>query len=155
MSDTVAVMSGGRIIQSGAPRDVYGYPQSQAVANFLGSANLIRGRVIDVADGVTAVLLADNQSTIAVPSRADFMKGTSVDVVFRPEDTTTHADPLADMIECAVERVVFQGGTSECQLRLGSNLLRSLIHPSASFCPGDRAWLSIKPERCILFAAGS
>jgi hypothetical protein len=34
-------------------------------------------------------------------------------------------------------------------------LLRSVVHPSANFRTGDRAWLFIQPERCILFAAGS
>ena len=44
MSDTVAVMAGGRIAQSGAPRDVYGRPDNRTVANFLGSANFLRGQ---------------------------------------------------------------------------------------------------------------
>jgi iron(III) transport system ATP-binding protein len=155
MSDTVAVMAGGRIIQSGAPRDVYSYPASRTVADFLGSANLVRGKVISVSNGVAAVALGDGQNCVPVPSRANFVAGASVDVVFRPEDTTTHPASIEGMIECAVERVVFQGGMSECQLRLGPNLLRSVVHPSANFRPGDRAWLSIQLERCILFAAGS
>ena len=37
MSDTIAVMSGGRIVQAGAPREVYGQPGNRTVANFLGS----------------------------------------------------------------------------------------------------------------------
>ncbi len=47
-------------------------------------------------------------------------RGAPVDVIFRPEDATTHLDPVDGAIECAVERIVFQGGMSECQLRLGS-----------------------------------
>ena len=47
MSDTVAVMAGGRIVQSGAPREVYGRPDNRTVAHFLGSANFLRGRVVE------------------------------------------------------------------------------------------------------------
>ena len=66
---------------------------------------------------------------------------------------TTHLDPAGGAIECAVERVVFQGGMSEYQLRLGPTLLRTVVHPSVSAEPGDRAWIAIRPERCMLFSA--
>ena len=74
-------------------------------------------------------------------------------MIFRPEDVTTHLDPADGSIECAVERVVFQGGMSEYQLRLGPTLLRTVVHPSVSAQAGDRAWIAIQAERCILFAA--
>ena len=57
MSDTVAVMAGGRIVQSGAPRDVYGRPDNRTVANFLGSANFLRGQVVEASDGLATVTL--------------------------------------------------------------------------------------------------
>src|SRR5262249_53570523 len=55
MSDTVAVMAGGRIVQSGSPRQVYGQPDNPTVANFLGSANVLRGKVIGGRDGLAIV----------------------------------------------------------------------------------------------------
>ncbi len=153
MSDTVAVMAAGRIVQSGAPREVYGRPADRTVANFLGSANILRGKVVDAQDGLTEVSLDGGASTVHVPSRAVLSRGAPVDVIFRPEDATTHLDPIDGAIECAVERVVFQGGMSECQLRLGPILLRTVVHPVMGARPGDRVWVAIQPERCILFAA--
>ena len=154
MSDTVAVMAGGRIVQAGAPREVYGQPDNRTVADFLGSANFLRGKVVETSDGLATVALAEGAVSISVPSRGGLAAGAAVDVIFRPEDVTTHLDPAGGAIECAVERVVFQGGMSEYQLRLGTTLLRTVVHPSVSAEPGDRAWIAIRPERCILFAAG-
>jgi iron(III) transport system ATP-binding protein len=153
LSDTVAVMSGGRIVQAGAPREVYGQPDNRTVAHFLGSANFLRGRIVEAGDGLATVELADGAVSIAVPSRRGLAAGATVDVIFRPEDVTTHLDPAGGAIECAVERVVFQGGMSEYQLRLGTTLVRTVVHPSVSAEPGDRAWIAIRPERCLLFAA--
>ncbi|MBY0320435.1 MAG: ABC transporter ATP-binding protein [Reyranella sp.] len=153
MSDTVAVMSAGRIVQSGAPREVYGRPVDRTVANFLGSANILRGKVVEVHDGLATVTLDGGASMVHVPSRAAISPGASVDVIFRPEDVTTHLDPVDGAIECGIDRVVFQGGMSECQLRLGSTLLRTVVHPVVGAQPGDRAWIAIQAERCILFAA--
>ena len=153
MSDTVAVMASGRIVQSGSPREVYGRPANRTVASFLGSANFIRGKVIETRDGLAAVALDGGASTIHIPSRATFSQGAPVDVIFRPEDATTRLDPVDGTIECIVDRVVFQGGMSECQLRLGSTPLRTVVHPSVGAQPGDRAWITIQAERCLLFAA--
>jgi iron(III) transport system ATP-binding protein len=153
LSDTVAVMAAGRIVQSGEPREVYGQPDNRTVAHFLGSANFLRGRIVEAGDGLATVEMADGAVSIAVPSRG-LAAGAAVDVIFRPEDVTTHLDPAGGAIECTVERIVFLGGMSEVQLRLGSALLRTIVHPSVSPRPGDRAWIAIRPERCILFAAG-
>jgi ABC-type Fe3+/spermidine/putrescine transport system ATPase subunit len=153
MSDTVAVMSAGRIVQSGAPRNVYGRPDNRMVANFLGNANILRGKVVDVRDELATVALDGGADTIDVPSRASLSPGAPVDVIFRPEDVTTCLDPADGAIECTVERVVFQGGMSECQLRFGAALLRTVVHPALGARPGDRAWISIQADRCILFAA--
>src|SRR5262245_27431756 len=154
MSDTVAVMAAGRIVQSGAPREVYGRPVNRVAANFLGSANILRGKVVEVRDGLATVALDGGADTMDVPSRASLSPGAAVDVIFRPEDVTTRLDPADGAIECAVERVVFQGGMSECQLRFGSTLLRTVVHPGVGAQPSDRAWISIQADRCILFAAG-
>jgi iron(III) transport system ATP-binding protein len=152
MSDTVAVMAAGRIVQSGSPREVYGRPVNRTVANFLGSANILHAKVVDAHDGLATVALDGDASTLLVPSRAKLAPGASVDVIFRPEDVTTRLDPADGALECAVERVVFLGGTSECQLRLGSTLLRTAVHPSVGAQPGDRVWIAIQAHRCILFS---
>ncbi len=152
MSDTVAVMAAGRIVQSGAPREVYGRPSNRTVANFLGSANFLHGRIVEARDGLATVALADGASTIDVPAPIGLLPGAAVDVIFRPEDVTTGLEPIDGTIECSIERVVFQGGMSEYQLRLGPTLLRAVVHPSVSGQPGDRAWIVIQPERCLLFA---
>src|SRR5262245_31618207 len=93
MSDTVAVMAGGRIMQSGAPGDVYGRPDDRTVASFLGSANFLRGKIVEARHGIAMVALVDGASTIEVPSRGALPPGTTVDVIFRPEDVTTSLEP--------------------------------------------------------------
>jgi spermidine/putrescine ABC transporter ATP-binding subunit len=45
LSDTVAVMEGGRIIQIGSPREIYELPQTEFVARFMGQSNILEGRV--------------------------------------------------------------------------------------------------------------
>ena len=148
MSDTVAVMAAGRIVQSGAPREVYGRPVDRTVANFLGSANILRGKVVDAQDGLAEVVLDGGASTVHVPSRAVLSRGAPVDVIFRPRMRRPISIAVDGAIECAVERIVFQGGMSECQLRLGPILLRT-VRSSRDGCPPGGPRLGRDPARAV------
>ena len=50
MSDRIAVMSGGNVLQVGAPRDIYDNPQSRFVADFIGESNLLSGSELGRSD---------------------------------------------------------------------------------------------------------
>ncbi|GGO97938.1 ABC transporter ATP-binding protein [Wenjunlia tyrosinilytica] len=55
MSDRIVVMRDGRIVQEGAPEDVYAHPRTDWVANFLGDTNLLPCKVLERKDGVAVV----------------------------------------------------------------------------------------------------
>src|SRR6185437_5569195 len=70
MSDEVIVMSKGRIQQKGGPRDIYSRPVNAYVSNFIGVANLLKGRVIAVtAPGRGDVEVAAGGRTVQLPCR--------------------------------------------------------------------------------------
>ena len=85
MSDRVAVMRAGRIHQIGPPREVYEYPCSRFVADFIGAANLLAGEVIAVEAGTARVRLTATGTEIAVASDAPLSGGDAVTVMVRPE----------------------------------------------------------------------
>ncbi|WP_374985597.1 ABC transporter ATP-binding protein [Streptomyces fradiae] len=96
MADTVAVMNAGRVEQLGPPAALYDNPRTTFVANFLGTSNLVEGRVTEAgaevavtAGGAALTLPADR---CAAPARA----GGALLVGVRPEKITlTHADDSA------------------------------------------------------------
>jgi putative spermidine/putrescine transport system ATP-binding protein len=82
MSDKVAVMSGGRILQVGTPNDIYDRPQNRFVAEFLGTANIFEGRVSP--EG-TLLLLPGRDGEIAVPLDKPAAAGAPLVLSVRPE----------------------------------------------------------------------
>jgi spermidine/putrescine transport system ATP-binding protein len=69
MSDRIGVMEGGRLIQVGTPEDVYDRPASDYVAGFVGDANILSGRVLEVTDS-TAMIDIGGQLVAGTPSTA-------------------------------------------------------------------------------------
>ena len=84
MADRIAVMNTGRIVQVGSPEDIYGRPETIFVADFLGDANFVEGKVADIGPQVKVqtefgmLLVADGKGV---------RKGDRVTCCIRPEQT--------------------------------------------------------------------
>jgi sulfate/thiosulfate transport system ATP-binding protein len=116
LADRLGVMNVGRLLEIGRPDELYLHPQTEFVATFLGTANLLVGRAI--ADGVRIGALHFPLSTIARPGSDD----RPVQVLFRPEDVALGASeqelagPALGLAK--VEQQTFIGSFERLRLRL-------------------------------------
>jgi spermidine/putrescine transport system ATP-binding protein len=109
MSDRIAVMDGGQLLQVGGPEAIYDRPRTRFVADFIGDTNLLPATVVDA----TTATLTDG-TTIRVAS--DRPVGTAVTVAIRPERLGLwHADADRDLRLDAtngrIDRVTFLGNS--------------------------------------------
>jgi putative spermidine/putrescine transport system ATP-binding protein len=94
MSDRIAIFSEGALVQIGSPRQLYERPNTEFVADFIGEANLLRGRIS--ADGTQRAIVAECWQAEMPPSICDlhhFSSGSSVVLAVRPENIAVR--PLA------------------------------------------------------------
>jgi spermidine/putrescine transport system ATP-binding protein len=164
MSDRLVVMNSGRIEQLGAPREVYERPRTRFVAGFIGTSNLMTGRVQKM-DGDTAVLEAGEGESLVVPGAASAgaRRGETLDVTVRPEKISLSAQqPKAG--RCAVQgtvvEVVYLGTSTQYSVRTrdGAELLVFVQNASDSAdlaARGDRVWLSWRAEHSLPLARHS
>ena len=110
MSDRIAVMDGGRLLQVGTPQEIYDRPRTRFVADFIGDTNLLAATVVDPG---TARLGDGSPIRIAT----DRPEGSAVTVAIRPEqvglrDPDHPRDPALDAIHGHVERLTFLGNAT-------------------------------------------
>ena len=98
MSDRLAVMRDGRIVESGPPESLYRRPRTAFVADFLGNANLLSGRVHDRQDGRIVVDAAGGRFAAAVGERRTPPAGVDATVMVRPENLRLHGDTFAGTV---------------------------------------------------------
>ncbi len=153
LADRVAVMAQGRIVQAGAPREIYAHPSAPFVATFLGAANVVPGRVeARGPDGMAIVALdanPDQRLTVAT----ECGPGQAVEIIIRPEDVRL-ALPVANganLLHGRIAGITFQGSVIECDLDLGGVRLRALVHPSADLADGAAVAFQVDPSRCTVF----
>jgi iron(III) transport system ATP-binding protein len=92
LSDRIAVMHAGELVQVGAPREVYAHPATRSVADFMGLVNLIAARVVRAAGERSEVAVAGGHP-LAVTLPADAVEGATVQLAIRPESVGVEAPP--------------------------------------------------------------
>jgi iron(III) transport system ATP-binding protein len=109
LSDRIAVMDEGRIVQVGDPRQIYFEPSNAFVARFVGSTNWLPGTLTESAAGVGKVMLASGQSIVCTLHEATSAQSIAVSV--RPESAALAASgsAVASNINRLTGRVVFAG----------------------------------------------
>ena len=117
MSDRLAVMNAGRIVQIGTPRQVYDEPADTYVADFLGAANLMEIEVVSVG----ALRLGDWALT---SQRCEATAAGRAHAVIRPERVRIeeHGSAGENRVPAMVERVVFLGAATQVMLRLAAGV---------------------------------
>ena len=136
MSDTVVVMSEGRIQQIGTPIDIYNEPQNAFVADFIGESNILDG-----------VMLADYKVNFSGHTfdcvDAGFEKRENVDVVIRPEDVDIVSEEKG-MLKGVVTSVTFLGVHYEIIVDIGG--IKWMIQTTDFVDVDDHIGLYIEPD---------
>ena len=108
MSDRIAVMSEGQVVQVGPPTDVYDRPRTRFVSEFLGTANIFTGTVAGAAEGGVTIALDMQPGAAGTIAAAGLTPGQRVTIALRPEKLRI-GPPVATAIKAVVQDVVFRG----------------------------------------------
>lgn len=118
MSDRIAVMSKGVVLQIGRPEEIYERPASKYVADFIGETNFIDG-IVKKQNGSTVEVELDGTGMICVESSRMFTNGQQVSVAVRPEKLRLNtAMKDGNNLQGRVEDVIYIGTDTHYGVRL-------------------------------------
>jgi len=145
LADRIAVMSGGKILEVGAPEALYHFPQSRSVADFLGAMNAFPGTVEDSRSIRTALGVV----SCVVPEGM----GKEVIVAIRPEDllVSREANGALNAFPAEVESRLFLGDVTVYHLAAGGAKVRFKTTADPGFTPRGRVYLNLPAEKVRVF----
>lgn len=163
MATRIGVMNQGKLMQVGTPQNIYEYPDSRFVADFIGSINMFHGTVIAHSDDEETVIVRSHeaQTDIRVENIKTTSEGQEVWVAIRPEEFTISSSPRAEgenQIEGKIIDIAFLGNQVVYHIDLG-NESDKIIHASvpttarnlsADLQVGNVAYLSWDDDDCVL-----
>jgi putative spermidine/putrescine transport system ATP-binding protein len=119
ISDRIVVMYEGNVEQVGTPFEVYNFPQTPFVANFVGSLNTAMAEVIDPAKGLVSV---DGVQFSSAAKMDDVKKGEKVRIAIRPERFSFASEQKkANVVDCQIENITFLGSVVRVHMLIGQS----------------------------------
>ncbi len=155
LCDRISVMVGGRILQTGRPRDLYEHPAQLSVGQFLGRNNLIRVvRLSSSKSDVAEFKTLDGGHTIRTrisDKNLVPMNQPSI-LAIRPEHVLIRDanEKLENALPATVREIDFAGATSSIKLDANGLLIEALALEAAGISAGDHCTVVLPPERISL-----
>ncbi|MBE0669429.1 MAG: ABC transporter ATP-binding protein [Anaerolineales bacterium] len=117
ISDRIVVMNAGLMEQVGTPFEIYNFPQTQFVANFVGSLNTANA---EVSDPVKGLLNVDGVQFITASDIKSRKKGDAIRVSVRPERFSfAFEEKKENVLDCTIENITFLGSVVRIQVKIG------------------------------------
>jgi spermidine/putrescine transport system ATP-binding protein len=139
VSDRIAVMNQGKIVQFGSPKEVYEQPKTRFVAEFLGAANLLQGRSRNGGLETTLGFLALNREPA-------WESGT---VAIRPERIhIADGQPSVNGIRAQIREAIYRGTDVDLWLDPGPLRVRTAAH--RDYRTGEEVWLEFPSEALVI-----
>ena len=153
LSDRVAVMDEGKILQMDSPRQIYERPSSRKVADFIGQMNLLEGVVQSVGKRVTVRTSALGEVSVSENDQAVDV-GDSVTLAVRPENLRLRTDSEPGAVRVTLAASAFWGHTTYYRVTASDSETDSLDVAQQDYAgagrAGDEAWLCFNPEDLLL-----
>jgi iron(III) transport system ATP-binding protein len=151
LSDLIAVMRAGAIVEIGDPKKIYFNSDHRFVADFIGRANLVKGKVTSL-EAEHAVIETDMGPIVGLNSQ-NIQPGSDAVLCVRPEFmdlAETDAAGGRNIFKGKVQTLVFVGEAYEGEIRMGETLLTTTIAPTVDIAEGDEVFVSFDPDHCFL-----
>lgn len=149
ISDVIAVMKEGKIVEIGEPKALYYGASNKFVVSFIGDANFVAGEVIDGA--ADAVIVRTSLGGITCRTDREIPAGTRGVIVLRPEVFELSSDGLSEgsnVLRGKVAQLLFTGDAYEVTLGIKDVQLSVKVSPFVDLQKDEELTLYVPPERC-------
>jgi iron(III) transport system ATP-binding protein len=152
MSDKVAVMREGILIEEDLPRNIYLRPRSAYTATFLGETNLIAGKIVkcSAGNGMCQVESAIGRLTCPTPQSGN--EQDNIWVAYRPEGMNISAEnpQRQNVFQGRIRAAIFTGDQVIYKIAVQNQVLQAKTDPHCSFAHDEQVFVELSPEKCLL-----
>ncbi len=154
ISDRIVVMNEGNMEQVGTPFQIYNFPETEFVANFVGSLNTAVAEVTDTAKGLLSV---DGVQFSSASKMDGLKKGDKIRIAIRPERFSFASEQKkANVADCQIENITFLGSVVRVHILIGSTkfTIDTFNYPSLQLPKiGDKTQVTCSREAVLILGS--
>ena len=159
ISDEIALMNRGRIVQRGTPREIYASPVNEFAADFIGAANIVRGRPAGAADERGRIRVETPVGTLIATQKSRTGEGADgVLVAFRPEQVAIFERKPAseeNVLRGELQGFTYVGEATELHVLVAGQKIQAKGPPNMALQRGAELYLQIPVEDCLIIRSGA
>jgi putrescine transport system ATP-binding protein len=159
LSTRIAVMDAGRFVQIGTPTEIYEFPETRFVANFIGSANMFRGRVVEDGADHVVVRSSEPEAEFYIDHGFSIRENAEVWVALRPEKIVISKSPAGqpgpNQLKGRVSDIGYLGNISTYRVALDNGKMVAVTSPNQQRPKSDRHLVEWEDEVYLSWAASS
>jgi len=151
ISDRIAVMNSGKIVEIGSPQEIYLHPKTRFAANFIGMTNIIPGQIKGEDEGICVVQVPFGE--ILCGANENAAGEDKVLVLVRPENlklSTLSPSARKNVWTGEIKEKTFLGDFMDCEISCDGFSLRAKVDPYSEVEEGRKVFVSVDPARCAL-----
>lgn len=156
ISDRIAVMDAGNVVQLGTAQEIYQEPANRFVADFIGTMNFIPGEVVGRVADKDAVYVRTEFSKQLLCNRihhAEVSVGRNVFASIRPEDVEVFSDPpppMDNLLKGTIIHKAYLGNFLNFFVRVKDTMIRVQVPHHLPQREGQELYLFLNPEKCVI-----
>ncbi|MBW1835513.1 MAG: ABC transporter ATP-binding protein [Deltaproteobacteria bacterium] len=158
ISDRVAVMESGNVVQIGTPQEIYEKPANRFVADFIGTMNFMSGEVVQVFQDTDAVYVRTAFSAkmlCTTPDTTSITPGQKVYASIRPEDVEVFTEPPQDrenLFKGTIAHKAYLGNFLYFFVSVDGQMIRVQAPHNLPQEEGQELYLFLNPQKCMILS---
>ena len=149
MSDWIAIINNGVIEQLGTPSEIYISPKTIFVADFIGEANILDGKVIKQKDDNVQISIL-NDFKINIKTDDKFEKGEDVKVIIRPEDVKISPNSLTNSVTGIITDFIYGGENTKLIIEVDDKQsLKTSVTDEERYKTGDSVYIKFEEKYIV------
>jgi len=156
ISDRIAVMDSGNVVQIGTPEEIYEKPANRFVADFIGTMNFMSGEVVEIVQDTDTVYVLTEFSEKMLcksPSMAATTPGKKVYASIRPEDVEVFTEPpeiRENLFRGTIVHKAYLGNFLYFFVSVNCNMVRVQAPHNVPREEGEEIYLFLNPQKCMI-----
>ena len=156
ISDRIAVMESGNVVQIGTAQEIYKKPANKFVADFIGTMNFFSGEVVQVLGDTDAVYVRTEFSEkllCRMPDGKAAAPGEKIYASIRPEDVEVFAQPPQsgeNLFKGTIAHKAYLGNFLFLFVNVNSTMIRVQVSHHLPQEEGQELYLSLNPQKCMI-----
>jgi len=156
ISDRIAVMDSGNVVQIGTAQEIYKRPTNRFVADFIGTMNFMSGEVVQVLQGRDEAYVRTEFSErmlCKISDTTETAPGKKVYASIRPEDVEVFTEPPQDsenLFKGTIAHKAYLGNFLFFFVNIGGTMIRVQVPHHLSQEEGQELYLFLNPQKCMI-----